>query len=132
MRPKLPAAQVPLEWVGSSRSDLKAFPEDVQDAIGFALYMAQTGGKHFNAKPLTGDRSFRGAGVLEVMDDADGDAYRAAYTVRFAGVVYVLHAFQKKANRGIATPKNEIARIKTRLRMAREHYYKNFAKREAG
>jgi phage-related protein len=67
-------------------------------------------------------KGFGGAGVLEVVDDFDGDTYRAVYTVRFAGVVYVLHAFQKKAKRGIATPKREIDLIEQRLKRAREDY----------
>jgi len=85
--------------------------------VGGALWEAQTGGKAGWAKPLKG---FGGAGVLEVVDDHDGDTYRAVYTVRFAGVVYVLHAFQKKSKHGIATPKHEIALIEQRLKRARE------------
>ncbi len=83
----------PLEWISSSRNDLREFPEDVQQSIGFALYRAQLGSKHPDAKPLKG---FKGSGVLEVVEDFDGDTYRAVYTVKFEGVVYVLHAFQKK------------------------------------
>jgi phage-related protein len=98
---RIPTAQKPLEWVRSSRDDLKGLPEDVQDEVGYALYLAQIGEKHPNAKPLKG---FKGAGVLEVVDNYDGDTYRAVYTVRFAGVIYVLHAFQKKSKKGIATP----------------------------
>src|SRR5258708_6998164 len=90
-----------LFWVGSSLEDLKEFPEDVQDVIGYALHVAQTGGKHPSAKPLTGEPAFRGGAVLEVVDDYDGDTYRAVYTVRFREFVYVLHCFQKKSKRGI-------------------------------
>jgi len=82
--------------VGSSLKALRGFPEEVRQIMGFALYLAQTGGKHPAAKPLKG---FRGAGVLQVVDDHHGDAYRAIYAVRFADRVYVLHAFQKKAKR---------------------------------
>jgi phage-related protein len=81
----LPSAHKPLEWIGSSRKDLREFPEDVQDLIGYALFLAQAGGKHEDAKPLKGSMAFRGAGVLEVVDDYDGDTYRAVYTVQFAG-----------------------------------------------
>ncbi len=109
----------PVRWVGSSRDDLIAFPEDVRRRVGGALWDAQLGGKASFAKPL---RGFGGAGVLEVVDDHDGDTYRAVYTVRFAGVVYVLHAFQKKSKRGIATPKTELDMIERRLRRAREDY----------
>ncbi|HEY9641076.1 MAG TPA: type II toxin-antitoxin system RelE/ParE family toxin, partial [Coleofasciculaceae cyanobacterium] len=95
----------PVEWVGSSLDDLKEFPEDVRQTVGYALYLAQCGEKHPSAKPLKG---FRGTGVLEVVEDFDGDTYRAVYTVKLAGVVYVLHAFQKKSKQGIATPKQDI------------------------
>jgi len=111
---------------------LKEFPEDVQDAMGYALFVAQTGGKHPAAKPLKGDGAFRGAGVLEIIDNFDGNTYRAVYTVKFAGVVYALHAFQKKAKKGIATPQGDIAKIKSRMKTAAEHYQKNIATREAG
>jgi len=109
----------PLLWIGSSKKDLQAFPEDVQDVVGYALHLAQEGGKHPSAKPFT---EFGGAGVLEIVDDFDGDTYRAAYTVKFSGVVYVLHAFQKKSKSGIATPKPDMDRIRTRLKAAEEHY----------
>jgi phage-related protein len=109
----------PLEWISSSRNDLREFPEDVQQSIGFALYRAQLGKKHPDAKPLKG---FKGSGVLEVVEDFDGDTYRAVYTVKFEGVVYVLHAFQKKSKRGIATPKQDIELIETRLKRAKEAY----------
>ncbi len=107
----------PVEWVGSALKDMRAMPEDVQDVFGFALFMAQSGGKHPDAKPMKG---FTGAGVLEVVEDYNSDTYRAVYTVRFADAVYVLHVFQKKSKKGIATPKEEIDKIKTRLRMAEE------------
>ena len=104
-------------WVASSKRDLLAFPDTVQQIMGFALYQAQVGGKHVAAKPL---RGFGGAGVLEVVDDHDGDTYRTVYTVRFADAVYVLHAFQKKSKRGSATPRQEMALIRNRLEMARQ------------
>jgi len=87
--------------------------------IGGALWEAQLGRKAGWAKPLKG---FGGAGVLEVIDDHDGDTYRAVYTVRFAGVVYVLHSFQKKSTIGIATARHEIALIEQRLKRARQDY----------
>lgn len=109
----------PLFWVGSSLDDLREFPEDVRRVMGFALRRAQDGGKHISAKPMKG---FGGAGVLEIVEEDDGSAYRAIYTVKFAGAVYVLHAFQKKSTKGIATPKQEIDLIGERLRRAEEHY----------
>ena len=84
--------------------------------MGFALYQAQVGGKHVAAKPLKG---FSGTGVLEVVDDYDGDTYRTVYTLRFAETVYVLHAFQKKSKRGISTPRRDIELVTRRLEMAR-------------
>ncbi len=109
----------PVRWVGSSRDDLRSFPEEVRNRVGGALWEAQLGRKAPYAKPLKG---FGGAGVLEVVDDFAGGTYRAVYTLRFAGVVYVLHAFQKKSKRGIATPRQEIALIEERLQRAREDY----------
>ena len=90
-------------------------PEEVQDVFGYALYLAQIGQKHEDAKPLKG---FGSAGVLEVVEDWRGDTYRAVYTVRFAAAVYVLHVFQKKARKGIETPKHEIDLIRKRLKAA--------------
>jgi phage-related protein len=109
----------PVRWVGSSKEDLTSFPEEVRRQVGGALWDAQIGLKAPFAKPLKG---FQGAGVLEIVDDFDGATYRAVYTVRFAGVVYVLHAFQKKSKRGIATPKAELALVEQRLKRAREDY----------
>lgn len=94
-------------------------PADVRRRVGGALWDAQLGLKAPYAKPLKG---FGGAGVLEIVDDFDGDTFRAVYTVRFAGIVYVLHAFQKKSRRGIATPKAELDLIRRRLKRAREDY----------
>src|SRR5450755_3519554 len=105
----------PLVWVGSSRKDLCDFPEPVQDHIGYALWVAQRGGKHRDTKTLSG---FGGAGVLEVIRDFRGDTFRAVYTVRYAGAVYVLHAFQKKSKTGRETPRRDIERVNQRLREA--------------
>jgi len=105
----------PVHWVGSSKKDLKSMPDDVKDIFGYALYLAQIGKKHEDAKPLKG---FGSAGVLEVVEDWHGDTYRAVYTVRFSAAVYVLHVFQKKAKKGIETPKYEIDLIRKRLTAA--------------
>lgn len=107
------------EFVGSSLKDLQKFPKEVKEEIGFALYRAQEGKKHPNAKPLTG---FSGASVLEIVENFDGDTYRAVYTVRFEGVVYVLHAFQKKSKKGISTTREDMALVKSRLKDAEKHY----------
>jgi phage-related protein len=107
----------PLYWVASSKKDLLALPEEVVDVFGYALYLAQIGKKHEQTKPLKG---FRSAGVLEVVEDMEGSAYRAVYTVRFTCGVFVLHIFQKKAKRGIATPKADLDLIRERLKAAEQ------------
>jgi phage-related protein len=117
-RPRRPPGESPLFWIASSKSDLLALPEAVQDGIGTALSVAQFGGKHPSAKPWRG----QGPGVFEIVEDHRGDAYRAAYTVRFQGAVYVLHVFQKKSPSGIRTPKPDVELIARRLRLARQHY----------
>jgi phage-related protein len=109
----------PLHWVASSLEDVRTLPRAVQRSIGVALRAAQLGRKHESAKPLKG---FKGAGVLEVVEDHDGDTYRAVYTVRFAGCVYVLHVFQKKSRSGIRTPRHVMDLIRARLRMAEQDY----------
>ena len=106
-------------WCASSRRDLSKFPDDVQDVMGYGIYQAQIGQKHPDAKPLSG---FGGGGVREIIDCHDGDTYRCVYTVKFSDLVYVLHAFQKKSVKGIATPQIEIDLIKARLKQAEEHY----------
>lgn len=109
----------PVEWIGSSRRDLKAFPRAVQRDIGQALFAAQCGDEYPSVKALKG---FGGRTVLEIVAPFDSNAYRAIYTVRFAGVVYVLHAFQKKSTKGIATPQREIDLIRRRLAAAEQHH----------
>lgn len=118
MKPEQSAPK-PLVWVGSSKEDLIAFPGPARREAGYALYLAQMGMKAINAKPL---RGFGGAGVLEVVANHDGNAYRAVYTVRFAEAVFVLHAFQKKSKRGAATPQAEVELIKRRLTAAAEEH----------
>jgi phage-related protein len=102
----------PLIWVGSSRKDLRAFPRQARRDTGKALYAAQQGETDPAAKPLKG---FGGRSVLEIVADHDGDTWRAVYTVRFEEAIYVLHAFQKKSKKGIATPKKDIDLIHRRL-----------------
>ncbi|MBI5868322.1 MAG: type II toxin-antitoxin system RelE/ParE family toxin [candidate division Zixibacteria bacterium] len=109
----------PTIWMGSSLDDLSAFPEEVKFEMGFALHLAQMGGKHESAKPL---RGFGGGSILEVVSDFDGDTFRAVYTVKFQDAVYVLHAFQKKSKRGIGTPKQDMELIRRRLKAAEAHF----------
>ncbi len=116
----------PVEWVGSSLDDLRDCPEEVQDVVGYALFQAQNGASHPAAKSLKGELR----GVVEIVDDWDGNTYRAVYTAKLAGVVYVLHVFQKKATRGIATPRHVIELIKDRYRRAQEHHRRHYGGKE--
>jgi phage-related protein len=108
----------PLEWAGSAKRDLMDFPDDVRRAMGYALGVAQLGAKHPAAKSWKGE----GAGVLEVVEAFEGNAYRAVYTVRFAKAVYVLHCFQKKSPSGKRTAKTDIDLVHQRLKAATQHY----------
>jgi len=109
-----PTPLKPVRWVGPTLEDLRACPEEVQDVVGYALHLAQEGGQHPAAKHLKGDLRR----VVEVVEDHESGTYRAAYTARLANAIYVLHVFQKKSTRGIATPKRELDLIKARLRWA--------------
>ena len=116
MPPMSKQPRKPIKWVGSAKRDLDAMPEDVKDVFGHAIDLAQAGGKHQDAKVMTG---FGSAGVLEVVEDDRGDTYRAVYTFKFAGWVYVLHCFQKKSKSGIKTPKEDMELIHARLKAAK-------------
>jgi phage-related protein len=109
-----PSGIDPVVWIGDSLESVRLFPEEVRQEIGFALYQAQRGKKHINAKPLAGF----GSGVLEVISDHRGNTYRAVYTVRLAGRLYVLHAFQKKSKKGIQTSRGDLELIRQRLKRA--------------
>ena len=104
-----------LIWIGSGKKDLLALPPDVRKFFGHALDFAQRGGQHDAAKPLKG---FGGAGVVEIVEDQVGGTYRAVYTVKFAGAVFVLHCYQKKSKSGIATPKKDMDIVRVRLKVA--------------
>lgn len=106
----------PLVWVGSSRKDFGEFPDDVKSEMGYGLFLAQCGGRHRKAKTLKGAGD---AGLVELVDDWRGEAFRAVYAVRFRSAVYVLHAFQKKSKMGVATPAKDLALVERRLREAR-------------
>lgn len=114
----LAKGEKPLDWVGSSKKDFLTFPAAVRDEMGNALGLAQFGGKHPSAKPWKG----QGSGVLEVVEDFQTDTYRAVYTVRFKEVVYVLHAFQKKAPSGIRTARPDVELVERRLKTAQQDY----------
>ena len=110
----LPRPLRPLCWIGSSKRDFKGLPPAVQDEFGFQLFLAQTGQRPPSAKLLKG----LGSGVVELVENFDGDTYRAVYTVRFETAVYVLHAFKKKSKSGIKTPQTDMDLVKRRLRDA--------------
>lgn len=112
-----------LHWLGSTREDIKDFPEDVRADIGFALYMAECGDKAYYAYPLVG---FGGSKVMEVVSDDDGDTFCGIYTACFKEAIYVLHAFKKKSKRGIETPKHDMNLIKERFKRAQKHYKENY------
>ena len=114
----------PLAWVGSSKRDLLEFPEPVKDEMGNALGIAQFGGKHPKAKPWKG----LGSGVLEFVEDHDGNTYRAVYSVRFREIVYVLHAFQKKSPKGIKAARGDVALIEQRLKIAQQDHEARYGK----
>ena len=124
MRPRLAKDERPLDWVGSSKRDFLKFPAPVKDDLGNALGLAQFGGKHPKAKPWKG----LGPGIFEVVEDHDGDTYRAVYMVRHREVVYVLHAFQKKSPRGIKTARADIDLIARRLKAVQQDYEARYGK----
>lgn len=115
----------PVRWIEPTQKALQQCPAAVRQAVGFALFEAQRGKRGLNVKPLKG---FGGAGVVEIVENFDGDTWRAVYTVRFAGVIYVLHVFQKKSKTGIKTPQQDIELIRQRLRVAEQDYKIQFEK----
>lgn len=117
--PSRPKRTRKVHFVGTSRKSLRGLPKGARAVFGFAILLAEHGMKHPDAKPLTG---FGGAGVLEIVEDLDGDAYRAVYTVKFGSTVYVLHAFKKKSKVGSRTPPRDMELIVKRLKEAEEHY----------
>ncbi len=122
---RLPAkGEKRLDWIGSSKKNFLAFPEPVKGDMGNALGLAQFEGKHPSAKPWKG----QGPGVFEIVDDYDGDTYRAVYTVRFKEVLYMLHAFQKKSPKGIKTAKVDVELVRSRLKLAQQDYEARYGK----
>jgi phage-related protein len=113
----------PVDWVSSAREDLRGMPENVQHDFGYAIYQAQIGKYHPDAKVLKGE--FRG--LIEIVANCGGTTFRAIYTVKLAGVVYVLHVFQKKATHGIGPPKHEVTTLRARLQQAKAHYARHYA-----
>ncbi|HEV7589597.1 MAG TPA: type II toxin-antitoxin system RelE/ParE family toxin [Longimicrobium sp.] len=118
----MPGSRRPLAWIGRSRKDFSRFPREVRVVLGHALRLAQDGTREIpGAKPLT-HGILKGLGVVELMDDFDGDTYRAVYTAKIGSVLAVLHAFKKKSTSGIATPQHDIRLIRNRYRTAVQRY----------
>jgi phage-related protein len=117
-----------LVYLGSSQKDARKLPEEVQELFAYALDVALKGGQHEDAKPLMG---FHGRSVVEVVGDYRGDTYREVYTVRFEEAIYVLHVFQKKSKRGIATPKEDMELIKQRLKWAEALHKEQYGKKKS-
>ena len=107
----------PIYWMGDTLKELRRSPEEVKQSVGYALELVQRGSKPGNAKPLKG---FRGASVLEIVADHSAGTWRAIYSVEVADTVYVLHFFQKKSTKGIATPQRHIDLVTRRLREAKQ------------
>jgi phage-related protein len=124
MRKRRSAGEKPLHWVGSSKRDFLAFPEEVVDNVGYALGVVQYGGHPPSAKPWRG----LGPGVHEIVESDESGIFRAVYTVRFGKAVYVLHAFQKKSPSGVRTARTDIKLIEDRLKSAREDYEERYGK----
>ena len=124
MARSLVKGEKPVDWVGSAKHDFMEFPKAVKDEMGNALGVAQFGGKHPSAKPWKGE----GAGVFELVEDHDGNTYRAVYTVRFRMKIYVLHAFQKKSKTGRKTARSDAELIGKRLKKARDDYERHYGK----
>lgn len=118
-----------LAWIASSKRDFIEFPTEIRKEMGHALYIAQEGGKHKNAKPLKG---FGGATVLEIVENGENSTYRTMYTIQFEDIVYVLHAFQKKSKSGIKTPKQEMELVETSLKWAQQKYREWLVQKAAG
>ena len=115
-------------FIGSSQKDIREFPEEVKEDIGYALYRIQQAATPESVKRLKG----LGSGVLEVIEDFDGGAYRAVYTIKFEEAVYVLHCFQKKSKQGSETPPRDLELIRQRLKMAEEHHKADFGRKSEG
>jgi phage-related protein len=122
-----PRQRRPLHFIGSSLKDLRAVPDQVQDVFGSALLDAQYGDHPEGARSF-GEGIPRG--VMKLVEDFDRDTYRAAYTVSFPKAVYVLHVFKKKSTQGVKTPKPDKDLVRSRFRVAEQHYRDTYGARK--
>ena len=106
----------PIIWLGNTKKNILEFPEDVRKLIGDELQFIQFGGMPKDAKPFNGV----GSGVIEIAVKYDKEAYRCIQAVQLGEKIYVLHAFQKKAKKGITTPKKDVDVVKKRYKEAKE------------
>jgi len=104
----------PIDWLGSSLEDLKSFPDEVQQTFGFDLYQVEFGDMPASAKPLHGEFS----GTHELVENYDGETYRAVYIAKLKDKIYVLHCFQKKSKKGREIPPRDLELIRKRLKEA--------------
>jgi phage-related protein len=115
-------ARRPLVWIGRSKKDFRRFPHEVQDDFTSLLELAQEGSRDIRGAKALSHGVLKGLGVVELVEDFDGDTYRAVYTAKVGAVLAVLHAFKKKSKSGIATPQHEIALIRNRYRIAVQRF----------
>jgi phage-related protein len=118
----MPEARRPLVWIGSAKKDFSRFPDEVQDDLKSALELAQEGVRDIRGAKALSHGLLKGLGVVELIEDFDGDTYRAVYTAKVGAVLAVLHAFKKKSKSGVATPQHEIKLIRNRYRAAVRRY----------
>jgi phage-related protein len=118
----MPEARRPLVWIGQSKKDFSRFPAEVQDDLKSALELAQEGARDIRGAKALSHGLLKGLGVVELIEDFDGDTYRAVYTAKVGAVLAVLHAFKKKSKSGVATPQHEIKLIRNRYRAAVRRY----------
>ncbi len=108
----------PLLWMAQTKKGMQSMPEDVQDEFGYALDRVQQGETPKGASRMAGNLR----DVMEIRADNRGDTYRAMYTVKFEGVVYVLDVLKKKSKKGRSTPRADLQRLQERLKPARIDY----------
>ncbi len=115
-----------MRWVGGSKKNLDGLPEDVKDVFGSALLDVQYGDTPDGARPFGEGLPYD---IWKVVEDFDGDTYRAVYTATFPEVVYVLDVFMKKSRSGIATPQADKDRVRDRFKAAKQDHADTYGRR---
>jgi phage-related protein len=111
----------PIVWLGDSKRNLRDFPEGARKLLGDELQLIQFGGMPKDAKPFKGV----GSGIVEIALRYASDAYRVVAALQIDRRIYVLHAFQKKSKRGIATAKRDVDLIRKRYTQAQKLKHEN-------